>query len=198
MFLLSHVTLYCPHGTHTSACHANGAVAKDENHPLLSSPRNEGYVMAVHRFTDKWLQSPGIIPSNGRAGFVDAICPGLHLRITIKGTRTFSVLARPGGKAQRITIGTYPRVTLSEARDTALETLRAADRGTLGNRRPWHRSRGPHASAARRRVCRETPPAERPIVEEYTGLLPRVEKAPIPDAASAGPTRQRNRQATNR
>ncbi|WP_454885920.1 tyrosine-type recombinase/integrase [Sphingomonas oryzagri] len=88
--------------------------------------------MAVHRFTDKWLQSPSIIPSDGRAGFVDAVCPGLHLRVTVKGTRTFSVLVRPSGKARRITIGTYPRVTLSEARDTALETLRAADRGVLG------------------------------------------------------------------
>lgn len=88
--------------------------------------------MAVHRFTDKWLQSPGIVPTEGRAQFVDALCPGLQLRVTIKGTRTFSVLVRPGGRAQRQTIGTYPRVTLAEARDRALETLRAADRGIVG------------------------------------------------------------------
>jgi integrase len=89
--------------------------------------------MTVQRFTDKWLQSPNIIPAEGRAQFIDALCPGLHLRVTVKGTRTFSVLVRPGGRAQRQTIGTYPRVTLAEARDRALETLRAADRGIVGN-----------------------------------------------------------------
>ncbi len=42
------------------------------------------------------------------------------------------MLVRSGGRAQRQTIGTYPRVTLVEARDRALETLRAADRGIVG------------------------------------------------------------------
>lgn len=88
--------------------------------------------MTVQRFTDKWLQSPSIVPAEGRAQFVDALCPGLQLRVTVKGTRTFSVLVRSGGRAQRQTIGTYPRVTLVEARDRALETLRAADRGIVG------------------------------------------------------------------
>ena len=46
--------------------------------------------MTVHRFTDKWLQSPNIIPIEGRAQFVDALCPGLQLRVTIKGTRAVS------------------------------------------------------------------------------------------------------------
>ncbi len=88
--------------------------------------------MTVQRFTDKWLQSPSIVPAEGRAQFVDALCPGLQLRVTVKGTRTFSVLVRSGGRAQRQTIGTYPRVTLMEARDRALEALRAADRGIVG------------------------------------------------------------------
>jgi len=91
--------------------------------------------MTVQRFTDKWLQSPSIVPIEGRAQFVDTLCPGLQLRVTVKGTRTFSVLVRPGGHAQRQTIGTYPRVTLAEARERALETLRAADRGIVGNGR---------------------------------------------------------------
>jgi hypothetical protein len=88
--------------------------------------------VAVHRFTDKWLQSLSIVPDAGRAEFVDAACPGLHLRITVKGTRTFSVLVRPGGKPQRRTLGRYLRITLSEARDAALAALRDPDRGILG------------------------------------------------------------------
>lgn len=88
--------------------------------------------MAVHRFTDKWIQSPTLVPREGRAQFVDALCPGLHLRVTAKGTRTFSVLVRPRGRPQRQTLGTYPRMTLSEARDRALESLRASDRGITG------------------------------------------------------------------
>ena len=82
--------------------------------------------MAKHRFTDRWLQSPALAPQAGRFEFVDGLCPGLHLRVTINGIRTFSVMYRVNGKLIRQTIGRYPRVTLSNARSTALQLMRTA------------------------------------------------------------------------
>lgn len=88
--------------------------------------------MAVYRFTDRWLQSPALAPKAGRAEFVDGLCPGLHLRVTANGTKTFSVMYRSGGRLMRRTLGRYPRISLRSARRTALDQLRdareAADR----------------------------------------------------------------------
>lgn len=83
--------------------------------------------MAIHRFTDRWLQSPNTKPSQGRAEFVDALCPGLHLRVTSKGTRTFSVMVRVRGKLVRTTLGKYPLLALHDAREAALAKMREAD-----------------------------------------------------------------------
>ncbi|HVK55143.1 MAG TPA: tyrosine-type recombinase/integrase [Burkholderiales bacterium] len=83
--------------------------------------------MAIIRFTDRWLQSPGTTPKQGRAEFVDAICPGLHLRVTTKGTRTFSVMARVRGKLVRTTLGKYPLLALHDAREAALLKMREVD-----------------------------------------------------------------------
>ena len=82
--------------------------------------------MPKQRFTDRWLQSPTLRPEKGRAEFVDGLCPGLHLRVTTQGTRTFSVMFRVNGKLIRETIGCYPRVPLSDARASALRKMRDA------------------------------------------------------------------------
>ncbi len=82
--------------------------------------------MARIRFTDRWLQSPSLIPRAGRAEFVDGLCPGLYLRVTSEGTRTFSVMYRTDGRLIRRTIGRYPRVSLCNSRAAALEHMRAA------------------------------------------------------------------------
>ncbi|WP_419827401.1 Arm DNA-binding domain-containing protein [Sphingomonas sp.] len=90
----------------------------------------------MHRFTDKWLQGSSMVPDAGRHEFVDSLCPGLHLRVSAKGTKTFSALVRVRGALRRETIGKYPRVTLSEARDAALASLRDADNTASGHPRP--------------------------------------------------------------
>ena len=96
--------------------------------------------MSKYRFTDRWLRSPTLTPSVGRAEFVDGLCPGLHLRVTIQGTRTFSAMFRVNGKLIRETIGRYPRVTLSNARASALAIMRTAQDGANARER---RSRAP-------------------------------------------------------
>lgn len=85
--------------------------------------------MAVHRFTDRWVQS--LLPERGkRLEFADALCPCLHLRVSERGTKTFSAMPRVHGRLQRRTIGRYPLVTLAEAREKTLEMLRLAAEGT--------------------------------------------------------------------
>ncbi len=83
--------------------------------------------MAVHRFTDRWLQSY-VGPDDGRIEFVDALCPSLHLRVSCR-TKTFSAMFRLNGKLERRTVGRYPRVTLARAREVTLTILRDAAAG---------------------------------------------------------------------
>jgi len=96
--------------------------------------------MSKYRFTDRWLQSSTLVPADGRAEFVDGLCPGLHLRVSIQGTRTFSAMFRVNGKLIRETIGRYPRVSLSNARAAALDIMRTAQEGANARER---RSRAP-------------------------------------------------------
>lgn len=96
--------------------------------------------MSKHRFTDRWLQSPALVPARGRAEYVDGLCPGLHLRVTEQGTRTFSAMFRVNGKLIRQTIGRYPRVSLSNAREAAQGLMRAAQDGANARER---KSRAP-------------------------------------------------------
>lgn len=90
--------------------------------------------MAQHRFTDRWLQSC-TAAGTSRAEFADALCPGLYLRITGRGTKTFSALLRVNGRLQRRTIGRYPTFSLAAARGATLDMLRKGAEG-IDSRQP--------------------------------------------------------------
>lgn len=51
------------------------------------------------------------------------MCPGLYLRVTCKGVKTFSVLIRQGS-LQRHTLGRYPALSLANARRDAVALMR--------------------------------------------------------------------------
>jgi len=82
-------------------------------------------------------------PEKGkRIEMMDSNCPGLVLRVTDNGTRSFSVLYRVAGKTgrtgtgrtrygkqQRLTLGRWPDVGLKEARDRAREIVAGATDG---------------------------------------------------------------------
>lgn len=84
--------------------------------------------MAIHRFTDRWLNSCPV-PPQGRLEYADALCPGLYLRVTARRVKSFSVLLRVNRRQQRRTIGQYPGVSLAGARAEALNMLRGAAAG---------------------------------------------------------------------
>src|SRR5439155_8941838 len=71
----------------------------------------------------------GLKPSNKRVNYFDKDLPGFHVRVTPNGVKTFSVMYRHGGRLRRMTIGTYPPLTLADARDAAREALRKAAKG---------------------------------------------------------------------
>jgi hypothetical protein len=81
-------------------------------------------------------------PNSGRVEVQDIVVPGLFLRVTEKGAKSWSLLYRVAGegganakgrqlrgKLKRMTLGQYPLMELSEARQKARESLEFADRG---------------------------------------------------------------------
>ena len=60
-------------------------------------------------------------PASRRYDVRDAALPGLTIRVDANGTRVWSVIVSRGGIRQRVTIGRYPEVSLSEARRKAEE-----------------------------------------------------------------------------
>lgn len=59
----------------------------------------------------------------------DSVVPGLVLRASPGGTKTFCLLYRFQGKARRLKLGRYDLLTLGEAREKARELLRERDSG---------------------------------------------------------------------
>lgn len=67
--------------------------------------------------------------AHGRTEYWDATLPGFGLRVTEKGAKSWTVMYRVNGKQRRATLGAYPALSLSDARDRARELLRAAEKG---------------------------------------------------------------------
>jgi len=82
-----------------------------------------------HRLTDRYLQT--VRATSGRLVVADTKVTGLTLRVTPNGTRSFVVRYRPRRQAQRnFTIpGTYPTLSLADARQRARDIVAAAKRG---------------------------------------------------------------------
>jgi len=74
---------------------------------------------------DRLTAAPG-----QRLTVLDARVPGLQLRVTPSGAKTFSVFRRTkGGSPERITIGRYPSMTIERARKRAAQINLAIEGG---------------------------------------------------------------------
>ena len=93
------------------------------------------------RFTEQMVERLRP-PATGRIELGDEVCPGLLLRVTERGVRSFSVIYKVvgeggvsdtgrllKGKQHRITLGQWPALRLTEARDQARDILSAALEG---------------------------------------------------------------------
>jgi integrase len=79
--------------------------------------------------TDRYLQTIKP-PLSGRLEIVDAGAPGLAVRVTLNGVKSWAIRYRlKGSEQRRASFGTYPAVSLRDARRRAREILGAAERG---------------------------------------------------------------------
>lgn len=68
-------------------------------------------------------------PASGQVDYFDASLPGFALRISARGVKSFVVFCRVGGRLRRVTLGRWPALPLSKAREKAGEVVEAAERG---------------------------------------------------------------------
>lgn len=68
-------------------------------------------------------------PERGRRDTWDALVPGLSLRVTSTGAKSWTAVGRVRGRVVRHTLGSWPVLSLAEARDKARESLRTMQEG---------------------------------------------------------------------
>ena len=74
------------------------------------------------KFTARWVSA--LKPSTvGQLDYWDSHLPGFSLRITGTGRKTWTVYYRFHGRKRRVSLGTYPAVSLAEASSRARLTL---------------------------------------------------------------------------
>jgi integrase len=81
------------------------------------------------RLTDRFIETVAS-PASGRDVYIDEKSPGLELRVSAEGGKSWSIRYRPkGGERQRETYGRYPGATLAAARERAKDIAAAAAKG---------------------------------------------------------------------
>ena len=93
-------------------------------------PEIEFHIMPTMKLTARTVETfkP---PATGRVELWDSSLPGFGIRITDKGSRSWVLMYRMtgGGPKRRMTLGTYPMLSLAEARQGAGEALQMVERG---------------------------------------------------------------------
>src|SRR6476620_11566597 len=84
--------------------------------------------MPRHKLTDAFLRSVKP-PTSGQTEYWDTLTPGFGVRVSYGGRKAFGVLTRINGKLHRFTIGSYPKLTLLEARDQAETIIKDSAKG---------------------------------------------------------------------
>lgn len=89
--------------------------------------------MAKQNLTDRFIQSRKPAPQGRRDDYLDAVVPGLALRVTDRGHKSFVLVARyplnPRNPTRRA-LGDYGAFTLEKAREKARSWLELIERGT--------------------------------------------------------------------
>lgn len=80
------------------------------------------------KLSTKFIESQKPDPRK-RLDFRDVAMPGLVLRVSISGTKTFRIHKRINGKMRRVTIGRFGLLSLREARDRARQVLYEIETG---------------------------------------------------------------------
>jgi len=86
-----------------------------------------------HKLTTKFIEGQKPAPSK-RLDFRDELMPGLVLRISTSGTKTFCLHKRINGKMRRLTIGRFPIMSLADARERVRQVLYEIETGRFEDR----------------------------------------------------------------
>lgn len=85
------------------------------------------------KLTTKFIEGQKPDPSK-RLDFRDELMPGLVLRISASGTKTFCLHKRINGKMRRLTIGRFPIISLADARKRVQQVLYEIETGRFEDR----------------------------------------------------------------
>jgi hypothetical protein len=64
-------------------------------------------------------------PGAGQIEYWDAFNPGFGLRVSVGGRKAWVLMYRHGNAKRRLTLGTYPALSLADAREKAREAIYA-------------------------------------------------------------------------
>jgi integrase len=105
------------------------------NHTLTRGFFDLNFGVMKRRLTPKTIDAlpPAV---NKRYEVHDQLLPGLHLRVSATGGKVFYISTRINGRMKRIKIGTWPILTLHEARDKARSILRSIELGRYVEKAP--------------------------------------------------------------
>jgi integrase len=93
------------------------------------------------KLTQRTLESIKL-PAVGRVEYSDELLPNFFLRVSASGRKAFTYMYRFRGVQRRADIGTFPPLTLGEARDMAREVWAEIQRGNDPNEvLPWLKNR---------------------------------------------------------
>ena len=107
--------------------------------------------MPRHKLTDAFLRNLKP-PAEAQIEYWDTLTPGFGVRASYGGRRAFQVFTRIGGKLHRFTLGSYPKLALSDARDQAEKIIKDAAKGIAPKEREAEERR--KAQADRRNTFR--------------------------------------------
>jgi hypothetical protein len=79
--------------------------------------------------TSKLVDNASLPLDRKSVEYFDQRMPGLVLRVSARGTKSWNAVYRHEGRARRLTIGRYPIITLDDARARARDALCTVSRG---------------------------------------------------------------------
>lgn len=110
-------------------------------------------------------------PERGRITLRDSLVVGLLLRVSANGRKTWSVVYRTrAGKQRRVTLKTFPTMSVDDARDVAREFLRRAARGE-DPAADFQAGPAPTVRDLERRYCSDYLPRKKPKSQENDRLI---------------------------
>ena len=84
--------------------------------------------MARATFTARWVAAAKL-PAMGQSDYFDLKPPNLGLRVSSSGRKTWFIMYRSKGRLRRLTLGTYPALSLADARGQAMAARHAIAEG---------------------------------------------------------------------